>query len=64
MYKVVRRLANFPPHPLVHNASNCWQLVSEHETLVEARINYDWQLPDSRYEFAVVDGSGNKVETD
>lgn len=63
MYKVMRRIANYPPHPVIMTTGNPWQLMSEHTDKIEALEAYERCFPARHHEFGVFyDGVRMEVE--
>lgn len=53
MYKVMRRIANYPPHPVIMTTGNPWQTVSEHEDKADALKAHDLLCPARHCEYGV-----------
>ena len=53
MFKIMRRIANYPPHPVIMTSGNPWQTISEHSDKIEALVAYERMFPARHHEFGL-----------
>jgi len=63
MYKIMRRIANDPPQPVIMTTGNPWHTISEHSDKIEALAAYEKMFPARHHEFGLfLDGVRQEVE--
>ena len=63
MFQVKRRIANYPPHPVIMTTGNPWETLSEHGDKIEAFEAHERLFPSRHHEYGVLDGD-SRIEPD